>query len=97
MKCEKCGRKIETVLVDIFNYDGSDEVQELPLVENSFCAYVDAEQTWTGYELLEEEKSETIRCPHCKQFPFKSQEIQVQTIVRVVFFTENDGAGSEAE
>ena len=44
------------------------------------------------YDLSEEEMFETITCPHCKQFPFKSTEIQVYDVVRVVCFkTEERG------
>lgn len=48
-------------------------------------------QNWTGYDLSEEEMLETITCPHCKQFPFKSKEIQVYDVVRVVCFKAEEG------
>ena len=45
---------------------------------------------WTGYEVSEEEMLDTIVCPHCKQFPFQSKEIQVYDVVRVVCFKEGE-------
>ena len=89
MKCEKCGREIEAVIVSIFNRDGSDCDILLPLVEcEENAAYIDATQNWTGYELTEEEMLETIECPYCKRFPFKNQEMQVYDIVRIVCFRQ---------
>lgn len=29
-------------------------------------------------------------CPHCKQFPFKYEEVQVYEIVRAVMFRRED-------
>lgn len=93
MKCEKCGKEIGCLLVDTFLRDGSDTDIEQPIVEcehNAAC--IETTQNWTGYDLSEEEMLETITCPHCKQFPFKSTEIQVYDVVRVVCFkTEEDG------
>lgn len=89
MKCEKCGSEIGTVLVSVFNRDGSDCDAKLPLIEcEEGAAYIDTTQNWTGYELTEDEMRETIECPHCKQFPFRNPEIQVYDIVRVVCFRQ---------
>lgn len=89
MKCEKCGAEIDAVLVNRFNRDGSDGYVGLPLSEcEESAAYIDTDQTWTGYELSEEERLETVICPHCKQFPFKKTEIQVYDFVRVVCFKQ---------
>ena len=32
----------------------------------------------------------TAACPHCKQFPFQSKEVQVYDVVRVVCFKEGE-------
>lgn len=91
MKCEKCGTEIDSLLVDVFNYDGSDSYQKLPVTQcEENAAYIDTTANWTGYELSEEEMRERIMCPNCKQFPFKSEEIQVYEIVRVVCFMEDE-------
>ena len=95
-KCEKCRKEIETLMVDIFNRDGSDNfyahgITECP--ENAVC--IDVNQNWTGNELSEEEMLETIKCPHCGQFPFKSSEIQTETFVRIIMFKE-DAYGQQA-
>lgn len=87
MKCEKCGEEISYLLVDVFNRDGSDSDQMLPITEcENNAAYIETDPNWTGYELSEYESRETIICPHCKQFPFESTEMQVYDIVRVVCF-----------
>ena len=86
MRCEKCGQEIETVLVNLFDHNGADAFHEQPIEENENIAMIDTEQNWTGYELSEEERTETICCPLCKQFPFKSTEIDVYDVVRVVCF-----------
>lgn len=92
MRCEKCGKEISSLLVDIFKHDGSDSEQELALTEcEEDAAYIDTDQNWVGYELSEEEMLDTILCPHCREFPFKNTEIQVYDIVRVVCFKEAQG------
>lgn len=89
MKCEKCGKEISTVLVDMFNHDGSDSFVEHFVEEcEEDAAVIETHTSWTGYELSEEEQTETIECPHCRKFPFKSEEIQFYTFVRVVCFRE---------
>lgn len=89
MKCEKCGKKIDSLLVNVFRRDGSDAFDKHYVFEcENNAAYVETTQNWTGYELTEEEMLETIICPNCHQFPFKSKEIQVYDVVRIVCFTE---------
>ena len=47
-------------------------------------------QIWTGNELSEEEQVDTIRCPYCDKFPFNERDIQVEDIVRVVMFKDDE-------
>ena len=87
MKCEKCGAEISEVLVNSFNYDGTDGEYKHQISDcEENAAIIDTTQNWTGYELSEEEQCETICCPFCKKFPFVSTEIQVENIVRVICF-----------
>ena len=89
MRCEKCGKEISSLLVNIIKWGSNDREQELPLVEcEGDAAYIDTDQNWVGYELDEEEMLDTILCPHCRKFPFKNTEIEVYDIVRVVCFKE---------
>ena len=89
MTCENCGREITEVLIGVFNYDGSDGEYKHPITEHEEdAAVIDTTQNWTGYDLSEEEQRETILCPHCNKFPFKSTEIQVENIVRIICFRE---------
>jgi hypothetical protein len=90
VKCEKCGKEIKTLLVDIFNRDGSDSFYTHEIVEyaeNAAC--VDVDPNWTGNELSEEEALDTIKCPCCGKFPFDSEEIQAVEFVRVVMFKDS--------
>ena len=87
MRCEKCGQEIDSMLVDVFRENGSDTFDKYPIFEcEQDAVYIDTTQNWTGYELSEEEMLDTIVCPHCKQFPFQSKEIQFYDVVRVVCF-----------
>ena len=90
MKCEKCGKEIDSVVVRFFDRDGSDYETAVPLQEcEENAVYIDIDYNWTGYELTEEEQRERILCPQCKQFPFKCEEIQIHEIVRAVMFKED--------
>ena len=94
MKCEKCGKEIDSLLVDCFNYDGSDSCYRFPITEYEEDAVtVDVDRNWTGYELSEEEQVDRLSCPHCKQFPFESKEVQIQEIVHIICFKK----GSDTE
>jgi hypothetical protein len=96
VKCEKCGKEIENLLVDTFLRDGSDADIEQPIIECEHNAvYIETTKNWTGYDLSEGEMLETITCPHCKQFPFKSKEMQVYDVVRVVCFKTEEGGRRE--
>lgn len=87
MKCEKCGKEIDYLSIDTFNWDGSDSFETLPITgDRDVAVYVDVDQNWRGYELPKEKMMETIICPNCGQFPFENKEIQVYDIIRVVLF-----------
>lgn len=91
MKCEKCGMELTTVFVDEFQRDGRDCYIEYPICEcEERAVYFDSDANWAGYELSDEERLETIKCPYCNRFPFKKEEIQVHEIVRVVCFKEGN-------
>lgn len=98
MVCEKCGKEIHQLEVLRFNHDGSDSYNPAWGFEaEEDAVYMDLDSNWTGYELSEEEMRETIRCPHCKQFPFKNNEIQVYEIVRVVCFKDSEAETLDIE
>ena len=87
MNCEKCGKEIDYLSIDTFDWDGSDSFETLPITEDTDgSVYVDVEPNWTGYGLSEEEMPETIRCPECGQFPLENREIHAHDMVRVVLF-----------
>ena len=91
MKCEKCGEEIKVLEVDEFNYEGADAFQKYFYEEvPDNAVYFDTRENWTGAEQDEEEQRETIRCPKCKQFPFKNGEIQTYTFIRVVMFKSTE-------
>lgn len=86
IKCEQCGEEITSVLAGFFLRDGSDADFEVPIVAYSEAVIMELNQNWTGYELSEEERLDTIVCPCCKKFPFKQREMNSCDIVRVVCF-----------
>lgn len=91
MICEKCGAVINTVMLDMFKYDGSDSDVSHPIEyenEQTGAIVIDTTPNWTGYELTESEMTQCMSCPNCGKFPFKCKEIQVYNIVRVVCFKE---------
>lgn len=88
MKCKKCGKDIKEIKANVFNYDGSDSCCMFPIKQVPHNAvYFETDTNWTGYELTDEERKETIECPYCKKYPFDDKAvIQTYEIVRVVCF-----------
>ena len=87
MICEKCGNIITTFEALFFDREGSDYwtnvvINEVP--DNA--VYIDVPTNWTGDGMSEEEQAESIRCPFCKQHPFKKIEVDTHQFVRVVMF-----------
>ena len=88
LKCKNCGAEIKEIRANVFNYDGSDSFYTFPVKQVPHNA-VEFETTidWTGYELTDEERKDTIECPYCRKYPFdKKLEIQTYEILRVVCF-----------
>lgn len=91
MICEKCGKEIATLLVDIFDYNGSDAFRKHYYTEcDEDAVVIDVSSNWTGNDLTAEEQRETIRSPRCNQFPFENGEIQTFEFVRIVCFKRED-------
>ena len=94
MKCLNCGEIIDEVLVNTFIYDGSDEMNKIPIqhIYNEtgrklIGGVIRATMNWTGYDLTDEERKETILCPECNRYPFnKEEEIQTEEIVEIICF-----------
>lgn len=87
MKCEKCGKEIKHLEIDMFNYDGSDEWRETQFEEQPNGAVtIETNPAWTGYEMSYDEMCESIRCPECKQYPFEDKIIDAQIIVSVIMW-----------
>ena len=91
IKCEKCGKPIHEVDVLIFTREGSDvwATERLEECENE-AVYIDTSMNWTAFDEDDdsEEKKESIRCPLCHEYPFKSKEMHTYDFVRVVMFRE---------
>ena len=86
MKCEKCGKQLEYVEVNMFNHDGSDDWYDVEIDMDYGIAYINILPNWTGNDLSEEEMTETIRCPHCHKYPFVDKEIHADDYVNVTMF-----------
>ena len=87
MKCNNCGKEIDSVLIGQFNCDGSDSIIRVNFEECPEKAKVITfDKSWCGYELSEKEQIENIQCPECKKFPFKQKEVQVHEYIHIVCF-----------
>ncbi len=90
--CQCCGKPIDHLMVNMFAYDGSDsfEKTELSYIKESDCVAITTTQNWTGYELYDEERKETIVCPECGKYPFAPDiEIQLDEPVNVQMWLSN--------
>lgn len=94
VKCEKCGKEMPYVLVNKFNYSGSDSFLKYSYNRIGGCVSIVADRNWTGYELSEDEIHETIECPHCGKYPFQSKEIHVYDEVEIVMFPKENKNGN---
>lgn len=90
VKCDKCGKEMSYVLVNKFNYSGSDSFLKYSYNRIGYCISIVTDRNWTGYELSEEEILETIACPHCGKYPFQSKEIHVYDEVEIVMFPKEN-------
>lgn len=94
--CNKCGKPIPEIEVDIFQYDNSDAwgLFQLHACSN-YAVYVDLPPAWVGDDMSEEEQRDSIRCPHCHAYPFEDKEIQVYTQLRTVMFDKRKHPGED--
>lgn len=86
MICEKCGKELESLEVNHFNQDGSDDWYDTGVEINGEIVSMTVLPNWTGNELTEEEQIGTIRCPHCHQFPFKQKMVDAYPYVTVIMY-----------
>ena len=87
MKCNNCGAEIDHVLIDEFQYDGTDCDRRAILENLGDDTYgLSTDHNWTGDEVDDEDAFDTISCPKCRKFPFKSREIGRQEIVYLTFW-----------
>ena len=89
MKCEQCGKELLSLEVDMFNADGSDDwytVEDFFHDEETGMVAISVLTNWTGDELDEDELADTIRCPHCKQYPFKCRLIETCRYVSIQMY-----------
>lgn len=93
--CQCCGKPLDHLMVNMFAYDGSDsfEKTELTYIKDSVCVTISTTPNWTGYELDDDERKETIVCPECGEYPFdKTCEIQIDEPVNVMMWlSDTDG------
>lgn len=92
--CQCCGKPIDHLMVNMFAYDGSDSFRrtELAYIKDSDCVTIDTTQHWTGYDLDDEERKETIVCPECGEYPFdKTCEMEIDEPVNVMMWLSDNG------
>ena len=85
MRCEKCGAEINSLEVNIFNYDGSDSFWREDIHDHN--GYIELETTsdWTGYD-CGYDIEDTIRCPKCHEFPFNNGKAEVCDVVKIYIY-----------
>lgn len=89
MKCSNCGKNIEHVLVDEFQYDGTDRDTAIAINDlGDNCYNITVTHNWTGDGLDDEDVYDTIICPFCRKFPFKSREIQREEAIFLTCWNE---------
>lgn len=82
MKCNNCGQEITNVLINEFQYDGTDKDRLAKIEDLGDEVYgISTDSHWTGDGLEDEDCYDTILCPICKKFPFKSKEINRHEIL----------------
>mgnify|MGYP007133734113 CR=1 FL=1 len=90
--CQCCGKPIDHLIVNMFAYDGIDsfEKTELTYIKGSDCVIISTTPHWTGYDLDDEERKETIVCPECGKYPFDPDiKIQLDEPVNVQMWLAN--------
>lgn len=92
MKCEICGKELNSLEVNMFDADGGDDWCDVDVDEESGVAYMSVLTCWTGYELSEEEQVDTIRCPHCHKYPFVNRFVDACTYVNVLMYPKSPWA-----
>lgn len=81
-KCENCGENIEYLMINMFNCFGSDEYKKANFSFDEDVLLIETNSNWTGYELEEGERLETIECPCCNKSPFeKDTHIECDDVV----------------
>lgn len=87
--CEKCGKEIDHLLINMFHLDDDDTFEKTTFTKHPEGAVsIITTQNWTGYELPEEDRLNSIVCPYCKQYPFRLSEIDVYDQAEIVMFFE---------
>lgn len=92
IKCNNCKKDINKILLNRFNYDGSDSEELIEFSEifnyESRGIVIRTDTNWTGYELTNEERQETISCPYCHKYPFNEKdEIETNEPVEIICFS----------
>ncbi len=95
MKCVKCGKELESVEVDFLRCDGAGDhveflIEEFDDGEGNTGAVFFTDEQWCGYNMDENKRFTTIRCPHCEQFPFDSKEVKACNTVKVICFNKRE-------
>lgn len=87
--CENCGKEIDYVLINTFDWDGNDRDYIAHLEDLGDGVYgISTTHNWTGDGLDDEDAIDTIVCPKCKKFPFKCKEIGKQEIVHLTLWSK---------
>ena len=96
VRCHHCHKKLENVNLNCFRWDGSDGEYQHGI---SWCGLNDEGQPfvevrtsmpWTGDDLTDEERLETVTCPHCGKYPFGAETMNTFVATSLVMFPHKE-------
>ena len=89
--CKHCGYPVDHIATNCFLHDGSDAEYHFRGQENEGAMMFELPESWCGADLSEEEMMDSIKCPHCRKFPFsEAAGIGVQRVVCIVCHEQED-------
>lgn len=91
-RCEQCGEALDGLDVLVFDYDGTDHWESVPIKVERGGVRIEVTPHWCGHDFddYDEEQCLSIRCPYCHSFPFKAQEVASFTMDILYMFPEQE-------
>jgi RecJ-like exonuclease len=89
LKCKNCNERIETVKCHVFDREGGDSHESVPIQGGGRwgCYYITVSKYATMFEFegYIDEFKDNICCPKCDKFPFGTGSVSIHEHADVVF------------